>query len=187
MPIGWYIGISSGSILFLVAFFLLSCANYKKRFNTRYDLRNHFPYEFNFESHFSLNLLGNLALIMGIACSIGLFALTASEFNKNGYVLYALISGVLFSLFAGLINFIPLKTIKTHMVFSVLLFAAAFATPAAIGLSAFKIYQETKEVFPLAIFIMGMVFTVFAFGLVMNPKLTLNIKMMTLCIQEQLK
>ena len=85
MPIGWYIGISSGSILFLVAFFLLSCANYKKRFNTRYDLRNHFPYEFNFESHFSLNLLGNLALIMGIACSIGLFALTASEFNKNGY------------------------------------------------------------------------------------------------------
>ena len=38
------------------------------------------------------------------------------------------------------------------MVFLAFLILASFATPAAFGLAAFNIYQNTKEVFPLVLF-----------------------------------
>ena len=177
MHIGWYIGLSISSILFFVSYFLLSRANYKKRFGTDYDFRNHFPYELNFEAPFSLNLLGNIALVMGCALSTGLFALTLSEIRNNGFIIYALISGALYSIFIAVINFIPLKTIKIHLLFAIFLFASAFATPCAIGLGAFNYYQGSKDVFSLVVMIISLTIGLFHFVLIMNPKLSLNIKM----------
>ena len=177
MSIGWFIGLASASIVFFVFSFIASRKNFKNRFKKDYDVRNYFPYEFNFESPFSLNILGNVSLIMSLALSIGCFALTASKVQTNGYVLYSLITGSIYSILIGVIHFIPLKTIKTHMIFAVLLLGISFVTPAAIGLGGFALYQQTKRVYPLVIFIVSMVFSVFYFGLAMNPKLTMNIKM----------
>ena len=177
MHIGWFIGLSASSIIFFVSFFILSRANYKRRFGTTYDFRNHFPYELNYEAPFSINLLGNIALVMACSFSVGFFALTSAEIRNNGFIIYSLISGVLYSIFIGAINFIPLKTIRLHLIFSILLFAAAFATPCAIGLGAFNVYQGTKEPFPLVVMIISLVIGLFHFVLIMNPKLTFNIKM----------
>lgn len=177
MNIGWFIGLASAFIIFFIAYFIFSRQNYKRRFGTDYDLRNHFPYEFNFEAPFSLNILGNVFLILACAVSIGFFALTSAEIKNNGFIIYSLITGVLYSIAIGVVNFIPLKTIKTHLLFSVILYGVAFATPCAIGLGAFNVYQGSKSVFALVTFIISMVVGLFHFVLIMNPKVSLNIKM----------
>ena len=155
----------------------MSQANYKQRFKQKYDLRNTFPYEFNYESKFADNILGNIALVLCAAFALGLFSCSLTYRINNGLLLISLISGALYVLFVVLINFIPLKYLRTHMVFAVLLFVVSFVTPAAIGLTAFRVFQESKNIFALVLFIVAIVFALFNFVLVMNPKLTLNIKM----------
>ncbi len=177
MSIWWFIGLSISSVIFFMTHFILSRANFKKRFGHEYDIRNHFPYEFNFESKFSDNILGNVALIMSCAISLCLFALSAAKIRTNGYVLYSLIAGSIYSLLIAIIHFVPLKTIKVHLVFSVLLLSMSFACPVAVGLGGFALYQETQKVFPLVLFIASLVIGLFYFVLVINPKLSLNIRM----------
>ena len=77
MGIGWLIGLASLSILFFFAYLFFSSNNYKRRFKDKYDLRNHFPYEFNYESKFFDNPLGNVSLIMSMLFSIAFYSLTA--------------------------------------------------------------------------------------------------------------
>ena len=177
MNIAWLIGLASASLLFFFAYLFLSQANYKQRFKQKYDIRNYFPYELNYESKFVDNILGNVALVLCAAFALGLFSCSLVYKLNNGLLLISLISAVLYTILFVLINFIPLKLLKTHMVFSVLLFVTSFVTPSAIGLTAFRVFQETKSGIAIAIFIVCIVVALFNFGLVMNPKLTLNIKM----------
>lgn len=176
MHIGWFIGLSIVSTIFLVFYVLASRKVYVNRFKKNYDFRNYFPYEFNYESPFSINIIGNIALIMACSASIGLFAMSSVKIFNNGFIIYGLISGIVYSLLIVAINFIPLKTIKLHMVFLAFFILASFATPAAFGLAAFNVYQNTKETYPLVLFIVAAVIALFYFGVGMNPKLTLNIK-----------
>ena len=177
MNIAWLIGLASSSILFFFAYLFLSMNNYKQRFKDVYDLRNHFPYEFNYQSRFADNVLGNIALILCGSFSLGLFACSLVYRVNNGMLLFALISGSLYTILFVLLDFIPLKYMKLHMVFSILLFVAAFFTPSAIGLTALREYQDSKNVITLILFIACIVVGVFNFALAMNPRLSLNIKM----------
>lgn len=177
IQIGWFIGLAASSIILFLGYFLFSSMNYKKRFKDKYDARNHFPYEFNYESRLTDNIFGNIALLLSMTFSVGLFALGLSYFKTNGYMLIAVIIGVLYSILVIVINFIPLKTIKTHLAFAVILFVLAFIAPATNGLTAFNIYQQTKLTYPFVVMIISFVVALFMFALVMNPKLSLNIKM----------
>ena len=143
----------------------------------QYDFRNCFPYELNYESKFADNLFGNLSLIMSMGFSLALFALGLSYFKTNGYLLVVMISGALYSLFVVLINFIPLKFMRVHLIFTIFLFIMSFATPGSAALTAFNVYQQTKAVYPITIMVICSVVTLFVFGLIMNPKISLNIKM----------
>ena len=175
--ISWFIGLFGGAIIFFVGYILFSITNYKKRFKNQYDLRNCFPYELNYESKFTDNLFGNLSLIMSMAFSLALFALGLSYFKTNGYLLVVMISGALYSIFVALINFIPLKFLRAHLIFTIFLFIVAFLTPGSAGLTAFNIYQQNSEIYPIIVMSFAALVALFVFGLIMNPKLSLNIKM----------
>lgn len=177
MNIGWLIGLAASSILFFFGYVLFSRANYKRRFKESYDLRNHFPYEFNYESPFSENILGNVCLILCIAFSLGLFAFSISNKLNNGMLIAAAISGCIYSLILIFVNFVSLKFMKLHMLFSILIFVAAFFTPGAIGLAAFKNYQDFRIVGSLVLAIICALVALFNFVMIMNPRLSLNIKM----------
>ena len=177
MNIGWLIALASSSFIFFFGYLLASLLNYKRRFKDTYDLRNHFPYEFNYEGKFSDNILGNVCLVLAIVLSITFYALTAVYKNNNGLLIFVLISGIIYSIIILVLNFISLKYLKTYMVFSIFLFAASFICPATIGLTAFSNYQDTKNVIALILFIISIVVALFNFVLTMNPKLSLNIKM----------
>ena len=175
--ISWFIGLLGASVIFFAGYFLFSVMNYKKRFKNQYDARNCFPYELNYESKFADNLFGNLSLLMSMAFSLALFALGLSYFKTNGYLLVVMISGAIYSVLVALMNFIPLKFIKAHIVVSILLFLTAFITPGSAGLTAFNVYQENHAVYPIVIMVISFIVALFVFGLIMNPKLSLNIKM----------
>ena len=177
MGIGWLIGLASSSILFFFAYFFFSSNNYKRRFKDKYDLRNHFPYEFNYESKFFDNPLGNVSLIMSMLFSIAFYSLTAVYNNKNGLVLFVLISGIIYSILIIVLNFVPIKYLKTFLIISIFLFAASFICPASIALASWDHYRESKNVIALVLLIVAAIVALFNFVLTMNPKLSLNIKM----------
>ena len=136
----WFIGLAAGSILLFISYIFLSTFNYKKRFQNKYDLRNCFPYEFNVESKFADNLLGNVALIASMFLSMGLFALGLAFYQNNGYIIAGTIAGIVYSILVLAINFTPLKTLRFHFVMMVILFVAAFFTPMALGLTSFALF-----------------------------------------------
>ena len=174
---GWIVGFVSSAILFFILYFVLSCLNYKRRFHEKYDVRNHFPYEFNYESRFSDNIFGNIALILSGVFSIGAFAFAGAQMHLNGLLLSAVGAGTILSILLILINFIPLKYLRTHLVFMLFLFVSAFATPTLLGFTFFDHYQIYKDTISLVMFIVSLVVGVFVFVLIMNPKLTLRITM----------
>ena len=181
---GWFIGLAAASIILFITYFLLSTFNYKKRFENKYDVKCFFPYELNYESKLADNLLGNIALILSMFTSMGLFALGLAYFQTNGYLIAALIAGIIYSILVLGIHFTPLKLLKFHFVVMIILFLAAFFTTMALGLTSFNVYQNTKNVFALVLmiisFLVGLVMLVF----VMNPKLSFNIKM-KVAVDEQ--
>lgn len=174
---GWVIGFISSAVLFFIIYFVLSCVNYRRRFNEQYDVRNHFPYEFNYEGTFADNLLGNIALILSGALSVSAFVFAGAQMHLNGLLLSAVGAGVLLSILLIVINFVPLKTMKMHLLFLVLLFVTAFATPALLGFTFFEHYQIYKDNISLAFFIVSMVIAGFIFIMIMNPKLSFRITM----------
>lgn len=175
--IGWFIGLTACSLIFFICYFIFSNINYQRRFSDKYDIRNHFPYEYNFESKLKDNLFGNIALILSTVFSLGLFGLTLVYFKNNGYLLFVVIAGMLYSLIILFINFVPLKLLRFHMIISVLSFVIAFVTPCALGLTSFSNFQETKNPASMALMIISIVIALFFFGLTMNPRLTLKIQM----------
>ena len=177
MNLPYLLGLSIASIVFFVLYVVFSIFNYKKRFNKSYDLRNTFPYEFNYGSSFKENVLGNIFLIMSCLFSLGLFAFSGSIGFKNGFVIAAMAAGIIYALAMLLVVFIPLKYLKTHIVFAALLMIAAFSLPVVVGLGVFQHYQNEKDILSLIIAIACFVVGLFSFAISMNPKLSLNFKM----------
>lgn len=177
MHIGWLIGASGSSLLMFICFVIFSTINYKKRFSLKYDMRNHFPYEYNYDSSFKDNPFGNICLLISMLFSLALFSMTSAFFNVNGILIFCLIAGAIYSIIAFFIVFVSLKRITLHVVCAVLLSCFAFLTPSSIGLAAFQHYQKTKSVICLILFILCVIVGLFNFALIMNPKFTFNIKM----------
>ena len=175
--IGWLIGTSSSSILMFVCFMIFSIINYKKRFQLEYDLRNHFPYELNYDGKYKDNLFGNICLTLSMLFSLAFFSLTSGFFVKNAVLIFCLIAGAIYSAIVFFLPFVNLKRIYIHVVTAVMLSCFAFLTPASVGLVAFQQFQIEKSIFCLVIFIISVIFGLFNFVLIMNPKFSFNIQM----------
>ena len=86
-----------GGALFLALAILFSFTNYRERFKHNYDVRNHFPYELNYESKFKENLMGNISFSLVAICSVSLFIF----FDSNlvyGFFMFAMVAGIINSL-----------------------------------------------------------------------------------------
>ncbi len=173
---GWLTGFAISFLLFGVLSFIASKSNYQKRFQMSYSLRNTFPYEFNYESKFTDNILGNVLLILSLGTALGFYS-TINVDRQDVILLVAAIAGILLTILIGVNFFLPLKLLKTHMTLSIFQFLMSFIVPASIAISALSYYKNYQNVIPLVVAIISSIFAVFNFALVMNPKLSLNIKM----------
>ena len=161
------------SIIFFGLFLYLSSINYKKRFSNKYNIKNMFPYEFNFESSFKDNLYGNIALIISALTSL-LFFVFACRGTTNGAVIFLLISGALASALYPFVAFVNVKYLKLHLAVDIIYFLAVFMTLCSSGIVAFAYYRAWDDLDPvcLTFFIIAMVFALVFFVILLNPRLT---------------
>ena len=157
---------------FLIAGFIaFSFTNYKERFHLPYDLRNHFPYELNYESKFKDNFLGNLLLALAIGCGIA-FYITFDSAKQNGYFLFVMVGGIIHLLSIFFLAFVPLKLTKSHLALVTLEIVLSFLIPFAIAINASLTYNTSKDNSYLTFIILPTILCIAIFILIMNPKLT---------------
>ncbi len=160
------------AVVSFTIFMVFSMLNYKRRYNVKYNLRNMFPYEFNYETTFKENLIGNIFLV---ATSVGLVLFYISFFqsmNNFGLPIVTLVAGILGSVLMPFIAFTPIKMIRMHLAVDVTFFLMTFLTFASYGLimvSEYQVFMQTKS---LVMAIVNFVFALGIFLILMNPKLT---------------
>ena len=160
-----------GQLLFMIAFILFSFINYKSRFKSDYDFRNHFPYELNYESKFKDNLIGNICLIISSTCGLAFYATFNTTYN-NGYLIFAMIGGMINIVLSSILFFAPLKALRVHLGVAVFNIVLSFLVPIAFAFAASIDYSQTKNVSSLIMVILNSIICLIVFILVMNPKLS---------------
>ena len=160
------------SVVSFAIFMVFSMLNYKKRYNVTYNLRNMFPYEFNYETTFKENLIGNIFLV---ATSVGLVLFYVSFFqsmNNFGLPIITMVAGIMASVMMPFVSFVPIKMIRMHLFVDVMFFIMTFLTIASFGLIMVNEYQVFAQPKSLIMAIINFVFALGVFLILMNPKLT---------------
>ena len=158
-------------VVFFATFVLTSALNFKKRFKEDYDMRNMFPYEFNYQGQFKDNLIGNLSIIFMAVAGIVFYSLSY-KYTQYGMIMTLLICGVVASIAMPFITLLPIKFLKWHSIADALFFITTLFGGAAIGLANLLIFRDNQEAIYLVIAILGFVVAVFDLLLVLNPKVS---------------
>ena len=160
------------SIVLLFVFSLFSILNYKNRFKMKYDFRNHYIYELNYEGKFSDNLIGNIAIVALAASGIAFYTLFNNNFN-NDFLLFTLIAGSLYSFTLTGLAFISLnKHLKLHLVIVLFAVVLGFLIPFSNAMASSISYKDSQNVISLVMAIVNAVYCLFIFVLMMNPRLS---------------
>lgn len=137
----------------------------------KYDLRNHYPYELNYEGEFKDNLTGNVAIISSAAFAIAFYTLYNNNFT-NGFFLFVLIAGSIYSVILTSLVFISLKHLRMHLALVLFSIVLSFLIPFANAMCCAMNYRDTNEAKALVMTILNAVYCIFIFILMMNPKLS---------------
>ena len=148
------------SVLFLIIFVLFSILNYKNRFKMNYDLRNHYPYELNYEMKFSDNLVGNLAICLFAISGIAFYTLFDMKYT-NGFLLFDLIAGSIYSL-----------VLIFHLLVVLIGVVLSFLIPFSNAMTLFNAYKAKEEVGALVLAIFNVTYCLIIFFMMMNPRLS---------------
>jgi len=164
------------AILLFIVSMVASCISYKKKHEIDYSLKSMFPIEFNYERSFNENLLGNFCLILSFFSSICFYVTYNLSFNFDTLTFVTVFGCISVLLIAG-IFFLPLNFFRAHISIDILAFAMIFALSAGTTIAAFRLFQKGNNA-PTAMigFVLGILVSLIVFALIMNPKLTANIK-----------
>lgn len=176
MGFAWLLPLSIVSIVFFILFVLTAIRSYKIKYKLKYDLRNTFPYELNYKSKFFDNPLPNILLTISLLVSIVIYIFFDYK-NLIGVNVFILIAGVLLSILAFILYFLDLKYFKSHMVVMVFTAVFSFGLSAANAIGNFVKYQDTQNIYYIVLCVICGVFALISFGIIMNPKLSMNLQM----------
>lgn len=160
------------SLLTFVGFIFFSYSNYEKRFKNKYNIKNMFPYELNFESKFQDNLLGNLFLVLFIVSSVVLSILLPTMHRGSAGIIFLMVTSILAYAFLAFVCFVPLKFLKFHLLVSVIFICFSFAAFGAIAFAGVEFYNLFLQPKFMVIAVFGFIFLFLIFMLLMNPKLS---------------
>lgn len=163
------------SLVLFVAGIVFSISNYRRRYQSKYSLKNMFPFEFNYMGHFFDNILGNFLFIFSGLCLLVFYA-TFKGSRTEGFGIFLFVAGIIVSGLITSLYFVSTKYLKTHIVILTLCFALTFMSIAASALLNLKYYRHDQNITALTGFIYSIVLAVFAFALAMNPKLSFKIQ-----------
>ena len=167
--------IAVASLILFVAGIVFSISNYRRRYQSKYSLKNMFPFEFNYMGHFFDNILGNFLFIFSGLCLLVFYA-TFKGSRTEGFGIFLFVAGIIVSGLITSLYYVSTKYLKTHIVILTLCFALTFMSIAASALLNLKYYRHDQNITALTGFIYSIVLAVFAFALAMNPKLSFKIQ-----------
>ncbi|MCR5506180.1 MAG: hypothetical protein K6F07_04210 [Bacilli bacterium] len=176
MGFGLSLGLALASILLFILFLFTGISAYKKRWNMGYDMRNCFPYEINYRQRFTDNILPNAILTFVVATSLGLFIFFDIK-NLSGATIVTLACGCLGAILVFFMFFTDIRFIRFHIALFSLLAIAAFGSPASIAVISYQKYQSSNNVYYIVIALIAVVVGLFAFALIMNPRLSFKLQM----------
>lgn len=176
---GFRLGFLLFGIFFLILFFVASFIQYKNRWQDKFDLRNHFPYEVNYGIKFKDNIYGNISLI-AMSLSLCAYFATFDMSWERPFFVPIVVCGALAALIIPFIVFVPVSKIKSHIAVLMIQILTSICLPGTIGIAALKIYQ-TEGMSPVAMAILWCSIAV-ALGIVIlmfNPNLSLRMEPVT--------
>lgn len=148
---------------------------YKSRMNTKYSIRNMFPFELNYKVYFKDNLYTHIFLGLFTMSAIGFFA-TFDLTYSDGYLIYTMISGIVCALCILLIFYVPLTNLRFHIILDSVLFTLIFSNIASTLIAAWRLNQFNSTWASWTSIIVSIVIGAATFALIMNPRLNLNFK-----------
>ena len=167
------------SLLAAIAFFLLfaiaSRFTYKNRFKVDYSVKNMFPFEFNYNAAFHVNLYGNCGIVLSIFASIFFFVFLDTSYH-SGYLIACMISGIISAIMVLCLSFLQPKLYKWHFIFAALLFTSLFMTAALLAIEAFSYWHNANMAIGGVTFFVSTLLAIFIFAIAMNPRLTKPVK-----------
>lgn len=171
---GFRLGFILFSIFFLTLFLLASFIQYNRRWQEKFDIKNHFPYEVNYGIKLSENIYGNIAIIL-MALTLGAFYATMDLTFSQTFLIPSMVAGIAAALVMPLVVLVPLSSIKGHIAVLMFQILSSITLPGTVGIAALKIYQEEGNN-PLAIIVVVCSFIVVALIaiLMFNPNLSLK-------------
>lgn len=169
------LGILIISIVFFSLLIVSSVLLYRRRIQVTYSIKNMFPFEFTYKSDFKNSFYTYLFLLLFCFASIGLFV-TFDMTYRNGYHIFALISGIACSLLIVALFMVPLTRLRLHTILAIIFFTLNFACAASIFISVWKSNQEYLTPVKIVCLVIGGAIILTQFGAILNPRMTLNFK-----------
>lgn len=145
--------------------------NYFQRFKDKYDIRNHFPYEMNYELRFKDNLIGNLILIASFLLGT-VYLFTYSELRFDGMLISIIASGTLSAILIVFLFLTPLKHLRLHLLETIFLFASSFSFSSLVCIECYREFKDLENPLSIAGVILSALMALIIFILIMNPKLS---------------
>ncbi|MGM9873828.1 MAG: hypothetical protein ACI31G_02765 [Bacilli bacterium] len=163
--IALYISLSALVPILFISFYFSSKIIFNKKYQYPYDIRNHFPFEFN-DNGYKENIIPNLFLILSSLLYIPLI-IGFYHFDKNGYFLFSSIALILILIFINLLSFVPLSKLKEHLAISSFLFSFSFLAFLSLSVGLFSLYQNEENILLLIIGIITSIIALFSFIAIM--------------------
>ena len=178
---GFRVGFLSLIIFAFVIFLIAGLLTYKGKYNTKYNLKNYFPFELNFKRPYSENFFGNSAfIIMGIS---GIAFYSTFDLKFNNYSILVMVIGIISSLILIALYFVPLEKIRAHILIFVISMLCSIVLVMSTFICSFRMRQFYEEInqkynFVLYISMVGsLIVTLIMTGFALNPRLNFNFRL----------
>ena len=164
------LGLLVASIILFGSFVVVSIYNYRNRFKLEYHLRSHFPYELNYHGRYKDNLYGNIIYVVYFLV-VGAFIVLSTTYN-NGYLIFALIAGVIALICVSAFVYVPVDFLRVHLLIVAIGFIFSLAFSVSVALASYFTYKDNNSVSMLISFIVSMINSAAYVILILNPKLS---------------
>ncbi|NLB49063.1 MAG: hypothetical protein GX813_04435 [Erysipelotrichia bacterium] len=171
------------SVMFFMYGYQTSKAFYYRKHQTKYNLKQMFPYEFNYPDNFNNNKYGNIFFILSW---VGVIAIYLFNFLFRPHAsavigIASLCLAIALTILAMVILLVPLNHLRVHMVASSIFLVLATGLPAFNCLTAYQEFSMATDkmasIISIAALVIGVLQTAIMLLCVLNPRATYKIYM----------
>lgn len=173
---GLFIGLTLLALFFFAVFFVVGKIHYSGKYKQSFSIRNMFPFEYNYNSHFFDNFYSNLGIILSVSLTITYYSFFIFAFRGDGLLVALGIAGLVCSACTLFLPFVPFKDVKLHVAIDALLFVFVLVHSGLLLVSGYKYRSDGGNVMFMVIFYIGILLSLINVVLIINPKLTTRFK-----------